>query len=186
MGSLCRAVLVATPAGSSNRGNMVSPKLALALCLLSGSALGARQLRGNRRESRNLLGTFPFNAQEGEHHGAHDDHHGHHEDHARHPVQALEARAQRQGDDTDVSFPAVAAAGPGADGKRCIDTVEMIEEIEYDDVVQCDHSYDRRCHTTYVTQYEYQQIALTRLPRSAGPPLSRIVMSRDLRSAGPS
>merc|ERR1712080_643066 len=157
MGSLCRAVLVATPAGSSNRGNMVSPKLALALCLLSGSALGARQLRGNRRESRNLLGTFPFNAQEGEHHGAHDDHHGHHEDHARHPVQALEARAQRQGDDTDVSFPAVAAAGPGADGKRCIDKVEMIEEIEYDDVVQCDHSYDRRCHTTYVTQYESQQ-----------------------------
>merc|ERR1712080_396179 len=204
MGSLCRAVLVATPAGSSNRGNMVSPKLALALCLLSGSALGARQLRGNRRESRNLLGTFPFNAQEGEHHGAHDDHHGHHEDHARHPVQALEARAQRQGDDTDVSFPAVAAAGPGADGKRRIDKVEMIEEIEYDDVVQCDHSYDRRCHTTYVTQYESQQeedskrtsgrtvsLSTSRLPstrplRFAGLLLSRIVISRDLRSAGPS
>merc|ERR1712241_791486 len=98
---------------------------------------GARQLRGNRRESRNLLGTFPFNAQEGagEHHGAHDAHHGHHgEGHGRQPVQALEARAQRQGDDTDVSFPAVAAAGPGADGKRCIDKVEMIEETEYDDV----------------------------------------------------
>merc|ERR1711883_7884 len=122
--------------------------------------MGARQLRGNRRESRNLLGTFPFNAQEGagEHHGAHDAHHGHHgEGHGRQPVQALEARAQRQGDDTDVSFPAVAAAGPGADGKRCIDKVEMIEETEYDDVVQCDHSYDRRCHTTYVTQYESQQ-----------------------------
>merc|ERR1712087_952133 len=139
--------------------NMVSYKLALALCLFSGSALGARQLRGNRRESRNLLGTFPFNAQEGEHHGAHDEgHHGHHgENHGRQPVQALEARAQRQGDDTDVSFPAVAAAGPGADGKRCIDKVEMVEETEYDDVVQCDHSYDRRCHTTYVTQYESQQ-----------------------------
>merc|ERR1712107_501957 len=122
----------------------VSSKLALALCLLSGSALGARQLRGNRREGKNLLGTFPFNAQEGhgEHHGAHDE---------RQPVQSLEARAQRQGDDTDVSFPAVAAAGPGADGKRCIDKVEMVEETEYDDVVQCDHSYDRRCHTTYVT-----------------------------------
>merc|ERR1712172_307378 len=139
---------------------MVSAKLAVALCLLSGSAMGARQLRGNRRESRNLLGTFPFNAQEGagEHHGAHDAHHGHHgEGHGRQPVQALEARAQRQGDDTDVSFPAVAAAGPGADGKRCIDKVEMIEETEYDDVVQCDHSYDRRCHTTYVTNYESQQ-----------------------------
>merc|ERR1711992_281127 len=33
----------------------------------------------------------------------------------------------------------------------------MIEETEYDEVVQCDHSYDRRCHTTYVTQYESQQ-----------------------------
>ena len=33
----------------------------------------------------------------------------------------------------------------------------MIEETEYDDVVQCDHSYDRRCHTTYVTNYESQQ-----------------------------
>merc|ERR1712055_50316 len=34
---------------------------------------------------------------------------------------------------------------PGAHGKRCIDKVEMVEETEYDDVVQCDHSYDRRC-----------------------------------------
>merc|ERR1719268_729464 len=33
----------------------------------------------------------------------------------------------------------------------------MVEETEYDDVVQCDHSYDRRCHTTYVTNYESQQ-----------------------------
>jgi len=30
-------------------------------------------------------------------------------------------------------------------------------ETEYDEVVQCDHSYDRRCHTTYVTNYESQQ-----------------------------
>ena len=33
----------------------------------------------------------------------------------------------------------------------------MVEETEYDDVVQCDHSYDKRCHTTYVTNYEAQQ-----------------------------
>merc|ERR1712106_1067860 len=26
-----------------------------------------------------------------------------------------------------------------------------------DDVAQCDHSYDKRCHTTYVTNYESQQ-----------------------------
>merc|ERR1712032_795084 len=41
--------------------------------------------------------------------------------------------------------------------EKCIDKVEMIEETEYDNVVQCDHSYDKRCHTTYVTNYESQQ-----------------------------
>ena len=33
----------------------------------------------------------------------------------------------------------------------------MVEQTEYDDVIQCDHSYDKRCHTTYVTNYESQQ-----------------------------
>ena len=64
----------------------------------------------------------------------------------------------RQGNTkTVVSFQAVASAKFGADGKRCIDKVGMIEETEYDEVVQCDHSYDRRCHTTYVTNYESKQ-----------------------------
>jgi len=128
-------------------------KVTLALCLVAGFSMGARQLRNNKaRESRNLLGTFPFNAQEGEHHGADGEHHEAHE------ASSLASRANRQGDSgADVSFPAVAAAGTDAYGKRCIDKVEMVEETEYDDVVQCDHSYDRRCHTTYVTNYESQQ-----------------------------
>jgi len=138
---------------------VTSTKVALALCLVVGSSMGARQLRGNKaRESRNLLGTFPFNAQEGEHAHAHGEHHGdHHGHHEAHEANSLTSRANRQGDDVAVDFGAVAAAGPGADGKRCIDKVEMVEETEYDDVVQCDHSYDRRCHTTYVTNYESQQ-----------------------------
>merc|ERR1712226_1221188 len=152
MGSQRGAVLVHPPAGST----AMAPcgKIVL-LVLLAEGALGARRLRNNaQRDQRSLTNTFPFNANQGaEHHGDH--HEGHHAPAS--PASALEARAQRQGDDTDVSFPAVAAAGPGADGKRCIDKVEMIEETEYDDVVQCDHSYDRRCHTTYVTQYESQQ-----------------------------
>merc|ERR1711962_1250906 len=102
-------------------------------------------------------GTFPFNAQEGEHHGAHGEHHDHGDHHAAHETNSLSSRAERQGDDTPVDFGAVAAAGPGSDGKRCIDKVEMVEETEYDDVVRCDHSYDRRCHTTYTTNYESQQ-----------------------------
>merc|ERR1712192_235996 len=89
----------------------------------------------------------------------HQEHHEHNAAAPSNSVQGLfDARDSRQGsDDVDVSFPAVAAAGPGADGKRCIDKVEMIEETEYDEVVQCDHSYDRRCHTTYVTQYGTKQ-----------------------------
>merc|ERR1712179_303286 len=140
-----QALLIMAPCG----------KIAL-IFLLAEAALGARQLRGNQaRDSRSLTGTFPFNQKDGAEHG---EHHAHHGDHHAAPVTSLDSRANRQGDSgADVSFPAVAAAGPGADGKRCIDKVEMVEETEYDDVVQCDHSYDRRCHTTYVTNYESQQ-----------------------------
>merc|ERR1711911_395843 len=63
--------------------------------------------------------------------------------------QQLDSRSVNQGsDDTDVSFGAIAAARSGTDGKKCIDKVEMDEETEYYEIVQCDHSYDRRFHTT--------------------------------------
>ena len=128
----------------------------------------SRHLRGNGnrenydtsyREPKSLLNTFPFNAGR----DAHDhDHHGgggHHGHGAERDVRlsSVGDRAERQGSELDVSFPAVAASAPGPDGKRCIDKVEMVEELEYDDVVQCDHSYDKRCHTTYVTNYDSQQ-----------------------------
>merc|ERR1711936_67021 len=152
MGSKSAAVLVVTLAGS----NMArTTKVLLVLFLSLHCSFGARQLRHSAsaaRDGKSLVGTFPFNS------NADDHHHGHHEEHHEHsPSQSITGRGQRQGDDTDVSFGAVAAAGPGADGKRCIDKVEMVEETEYDDVVQCDHSYDKRCHTTYVTNYESQQ-----------------------------
>merc|ERR1711988_563534 len=148
-----------TPAGSSKL-NMNAYKLLLAVAIGGQCVLGARQLRGMKeRDQRSLVNTFPFNANDDHHHGDHHDHHGDHGDHAaRTPAQNLGARAQRQGaGDAPTSFAAVASASPGSDGKRCIDKVEMIEEIEYDDVVQCDHSYDKRCHTTYVTNYDSQQ-----------------------------
>jgi len=139
----------------------MNAKLLLIVAIGGQCVLGARQLRGlNARDGKSLVNTFPFNANAGGHadHHAHD-HHDHHEDHAaRTPAQSLGARAQRQGaSDASTSFDDVAGASPGPDGKRCIDKVEMIEEIEYDDVVQCDHSYDKRCHTTYVTNYDSQQ-----------------------------
>ena len=31
--------------------------------------------------------------------------------------------------------------------------VMIVEETQYDEVVTCDHSYNKRCHTSYVTSY---------------------------------
>jgi len=125
--------------------------LASNLLLVSSQELGPRQ-------QRSLVNTFPFNTQD-QHHGDHD-HHQHHQPElpARRPSSSLGSRGAKQGsEDQSVSFREVAGVSPGGDGKRCIDKVEMVEETEYDDVVQCDHSYDKRCHTTYVTNYESQQ-----------------------------
>ena len=33
----------------------------------------------------------------------------------------------------------------------------MVEETVFDEVVTCDHSYDRRCHQSYITTYEAHQ-----------------------------
>merc|ERR1712110_152001 len=161
MGSGDGAVLVVTPVGLYVVFNMAAGKFLVAL-LLVGAIDGKRSLRGNagplvdNRDARSLVNTFPFNAHGGNNH--HGNHHGNHHEPTHRAFTGLESRNQRQGgDDTDVSFPSVAAARPESDGKRCIDKVEMIEETKYDEVVQCDHSYDRRCHTTYVTQYESQQ-----------------------------
>lgn len=64
------------------------------------------------------------------------------------PRNPFQARQPASG----TSFREVAAAP-----QKCIDKIETVEEIEYDEVEQCDHSYDRKCHTTYVTEYESQQ-----------------------------
>ena len=34
----------------------------------------------------------------------------------------------------------------------------MIEETQYDDGIECHHSYDERCHTTYKTDYNPEQV----------------------------
>merc|ERR1712128_220040 len=124
MGSYLSAVLV-LPVGWENKMNLT--KL-IAVILLAHCVAGARKLRRNRENARgakSLVNTFPFNAN-----GGAEEHHDHHEAHE--PSQALDRRLARQGgEDVAVDFGAVAAAGPGAD--------------------------DKRCHTTYVTNYESQQ-----------------------------
>ena len=42
-------------------------------------------------------------------------------------------------------------------GKVCVKKVMMREETRYEEVMTCDHSYDERCHTSYVTSYQPHQ-----------------------------
>ena len=100
------------------------------------------------RDPRSLLNTFPFNQES----PSSEQHHEHHiEEH-----DDLDARPNLQGSGA-ASFAEVAAADENDEGKRCIEKVEMVENTEYDEVVTCDHSYDKRCHTSYATNYESQQ-----------------------------
>ena len=62
-----------------------------------------------------------------------------------------------EGDDKEVSINTVVTKGLGEGERKCIDKVMMLEETVYDEVITCDHSYDKRCHTSYITNYEPQQ-----------------------------
>ncbi|XP_040576402.1 uncharacterized protein [Lepeophtheirus salmonis] len=133
------------------------------ICLfaLIGCVMGGRNLRPIRGQ-RSLLNTFPFNSgergtaasEDHEHvheHLAHEEH-GHAHDESQ-EFEASENRLARQGgDDVPLDIGSIAAAG-----ERCIDKVVVVEETEYDDHIECHHSYSERCHTTYTTDFEPQQ-----------------------------
>ena len=44
------------------------------------------------------------------------------------------------------------------DDKRCVQKVVMEEKIEYEDVVECEHSYDKRCFTSLSTVFKPTQV----------------------------
>merc|ERR1711887_287746 len=121
--------------------------LALFALLASGASAA-----GPNRRGKNLRGTFPFNQRNGQA-ASHAGHAAHEHEHA-HAHQAADARGSRQGggDDVALDIGSIAAAG-----ERCIDKVVMVEETEYDDVIECKHSYTQKCHTTYTTDFEPQQ-----------------------------
>ena len=71
------------------------------------------------------------------------------------PFERLEAGGGVEvvGDDDDllaevVEVPVV----EGEEDVRCIGKVKLVEETEWDEVVTCNHSYDQRCHQTFVTR----------------------------------
>ena len=53
----------------------------------------------------------------------------------------------------------------------------MTEETQYDDSIECHHSYDERCHTTYTTQYVPQQVKIKfKYPYSISSRLKKVLM----------
>ena len=71
------------------------------------------------------------------------------------PFERLEAGGGVEvvGDDDDllaevVEVPVV----EGEEDVRCVGKVKLVEETEWDEVVTCNHSYDQRCHQTFVTR----------------------------------
>lgn len=127
---------------------------ALALLVLVSSNVGYDVMA--QRAGKNLRGVFPFSAGQAAAE-AHD--HDHH-DHAVAPSPAIagvapivrDSRQGAAGAEVALDIGSIAAAG-----ERCVDKVVMVEETEYDDVIQCKHSYSERCHTTYTTDFEPQQ-----------------------------
>jgi len=68
-------------------------------------------------------------------------------------------RESRQGSDQNSppAFGEVASARPDNSGQKCINKVVLETETQYDNIVECKHSYDKRCHTTFTTDYEPTQ-----------------------------
>jgi len=83
---------------------------------------------------------------------------------SRFPFQNVASNNFREGneeEDSEISLNTIVNTGAdeagASGGRKCIDKVMILEETVYDEVITCDHSYDKRCHTTYVTNYQSQQ-----------------------------
>jgi len=95
------------------------------------------------RVEKSLVNTFPFN--QNQKHAHHGDHHGDHHDHHEGPVNHLFRQYGAEEEE------------PSSDGKKCVKKVMMVWETEWNHTVTCDHSYDKRCHKSFVTTYQAQQ-----------------------------
>jgi len=54
---------------------------------------------------------------------------------------------------TDITGPGAEAAAAGDNEIRCVPKVMQIEETVYDREIKCHHSFQEKCHMTYITDY---------------------------------
>ena len=68
------------------------------------------------------------------------------------PVAVNQPVNLRQGVAPLIDLDAIAVAG-----ERCVDKIVIEEETEVDEKIECHHSYDQKCHTTYTTDFSPEQ-----------------------------
>ena len=44
-----------------------------------------------------------------------------------------------------------------SESQRCVNKMQLVEETVFTEEIRCDHSYDKRCHTSYITAFQSQQ-----------------------------
>ena len=76
---------------------------------------------------------------------------------AKRVEQVLDWKQTKKTVNYDVNIDDVFKSKFDKNGKKCVDKIVLVEETEYDDIIECNHSYDRRCHITYVTKYVAQE-----------------------------
>ena len=136
------------------------------------------QENGNKEEpqARNLVGyidgsgNFIGNRQ-GSHHHHHQSHDGHHADqrHASHhnvvqhpkevasfPYKINEVNTKALATDLFDQNPNDVTVDPNT-GRKCIKKMMLTEYTDYTDVMTCVHKSEKRCHTTYVTDFKGHQ-----------------------------
>ena len=47
---------------------------------------------------------------------------------------------------------------PDEEGRKCVNKTMLRRETEYEEIVRCDHHYNERCFTTFITSHVPQQI----------------------------
>merc|ERR1711953_171540 len=161
MGSPCWAVFV-IPSPTGSQLTIMIAKLILVIAIGGHCVLGARRLTASAavaRDGKSLVNTFPFNANHGDHH-AHD-HHDHHDHRA--PSQSVAVRSQRQGsDERPPSFSDVAGASPGSDGRRCHTT--FVTNYESQQEEECEENYRKSCFIEYEKIAFNETVQICRTP----------------------
>ena len=132
--------------------------------------LQARNLVGYIDGSENFIGNRQGNIQHHNHHPRHS-HKVHHADqnHASHhidvqhpkevatpPYKFNEVKTKALATDIFDQNPNNVTVD-GATGRKCIKKVMLTEYTDYTDVMTCVHKSEKRCHTTYVTDFKGHQ-----------------------------